>query len=354
MINIFCLIYNNKDFLHDLYANHKDDNIPIYIFDNNSNDGLSEVINLYADKFKYINLGPKTGIDKTITQVFKYSTSRYIWLFGDDRIYKNKINIIKEKIDNHNPDIVLLNSDIQKKGNIYKRKINIFNENTILIKSKDEFISYLSNSIGIYNLFSFISSIIIKKEVWDKISNEKKLFKTNYHHSYKILKLIEKGSKLLIFNERAITPTLDSEGRYTSLEPVSHNPSNRIHHIKKYIGSYQQKIPNFSAHKKEGKNFYQLARNNETIEERYKQVAISSLKILYSKPTTLGIELECQTGFYVRAFAEELSSSLGDLGYASYIKRLNIGDFSMNRSVAYEKILDFSSIDDLSNHLITI
>ncbi|MDA8669071.1 tRNA pseudouridine(55) synthase TruB [Alphaproteobacteria bacterium] len=152
----------------------------------------------------------------------------------------------------------------------------------------------------------------------------------------------------------AITPTLDSEGRYASLEPVSHNPSTRIHHIKKYIGSYQQKIPNFSAHKKEGKNFYQLARNNEAIEERYKQVAISSLKILYSKPTTLGIELECQTGFYVRAFAEELSSSLGDLGYASYIKRLNIGDFSMSRSVAYEKILDFSSIDDLSNYLITI
>ena len=197
--------------MHDLYANHIDDNIPIYIFDNNSNDGLSEVINLYADKFKYINLGPKTGIDKTITQVFKYSTSRYIWLFGDDQIYKNKINIIKEKIDNHNPDIVLLNSDIQKKGNIFKRKINIFNENTILIKSKDEFISYLSNSIGIYNLFSFISSIIIKKEVWDKISNEKKLFKTNYHHSYKILKLIEKGSKLLIFNEPLLLANLNND-----------------------------------------------------------------------------------------------------------------------------------------------
>ena len=67
----------------------------------------------------------------------------------------------------------------------------------------------------------------------------------------------------------AITPTLDSEGRYTSLDRVSHDPQDRIHHIKKFIGTYQQKIPNFSAHKKEGKNFYELARNNEEMEDRY-------------------------------------------------------------------------------------
>ena len=112
----------------------------------------------------------------------------------------------------------------------------------------------------------------------------------------------------------AITPTLDSEGRYTSLDPVSHDPQDRIHHIKKFIGTYQQKIPNFSAHKKEGKNFYELARNNEEIEDRYKQVSVSSLKVLYSNSSTLGIELECQTGFYVRAFASELASSMGDKG----------------------------------------
>jgi len=152
----------------------------------------------------------------------------------------------------------------------------------------------------------------------------------------------------------ATTPTLDSEGRYISLDPVTHDLQNRLHHIKKFIGTYQQKIPNFSAHKKEGKNFYELARNNEEIEDRYKQVSVSSLKVLYSNPSTLRIELECQTGFYVRAFASELASSMGDKGYASYIKRLKIGEFSMDRSVNYENILDFSSINDLSTNLITI
>jgi len=45
---------------------------------------------------------------------------------------------------------------------------------------------------------------------------------------------------------------------------------------------------------------------------------------------------------------------MGDKGYASYIKRLKIGEFSIDRSVDYENILDFSSINDLSTNLITI
>ena len=60
------------------------------------------------------------------------------------------------------------------------------------------------------------------------------------------------------------------------------------------------------------------------------------------------------TGFYVRAFAEEFAHSLGDIAYASMIKRLKIGTFDINQAIPYEKILDFSSINDLHTNLITI
>ena len=70
--------------------------------------------------------------------------------------------------------------------------------------------------------------------------------------------------------------------------------------------------------------------------------------------THMGVELNCQTGFYVRAFAQDLAISLGDIGYASMIKRLKIGSFTLNQAIPYEKILDFSSINDLHSHLITI
>ena len=152
----------------------------------------------------------------------------------------------------------------------------------------------------------------------------------------------------------AKTPTLDSEGRFQEMKSITHSPLSRIYHLKKFIGDYKQKIPNFSAHKSQGKNFYELARNNEVIEERMKDVSIKRIKILYSNQNTVGLELDCQTGFYVRAFAEEFAHSLGDIAYASVIKRLKIGDFNNNNAVPYEKILDFSTINDLHSNLITI
>lgn len=85
-----------------------------------------------------------------------------------------------------------------------------------------------------------------------------------------------------------------------------------------------------------------------------KDVSIKRIKILYSNQNTVGLELDCQTGFYVRAFAEEFAHSLGDIAYASVIKRLKIGDFTNNNAVPYEKILDFSTINDLHSNLITI
>ncbi len=152
----------------------------------------------------------------------------------------------------------------------------------------------------------------------------------------------------------AKTDTLDSEGKFSQMLPITHKINERTYHLRKFIGSYQQKIPNFSAHKLKGKNFYELARKNEIIEDRYKKVSTYSLKVSYSSTSKLGIEIECQTGFYVRAFAEELANSLGDIAYASIIKRLKIGTFSLKQSIPYENILDFSSINDLHSHLITI
>ncbi len=152
----------------------------------------------------------------------------------------------------------------------------------------------------------------------------------------------------------ASTPTLDAEVRFNFKKIIEHKINDRIEHLKKFIGKYEQKVPNFSAHKSQGKNFYELARNNEIIEDRFKPVSVFSIKILYSEYQKLGLEIDCQTGFYVRAFAEELAKSLGDIAYASSIKRLKIGDFSLNQSTPYEKFLDFSSINDLHSHLITI
>ncbi len=152
----------------------------------------------------------------------------------------------------------------------------------------------------------------------------------------------------------AKTNTQDIEGRYTGYKYSTHDIKERVLKLKNFIGSYGQKIPIFSAHKIKGKNFYELARNNNFLEDRFKQVNVHSLKITKQTKHYLDITLDCETGFYVRSFAEEFSQDLGDLGFAMSIIRTKIGDFKLSDSIAFENILDFSDINALDSKIIPI
>ena len=152
----------------------------------------------------------------------------------------------------------------------------------------------------------------------------------------------------------AQTKTQDIEGRYVDYKYPSHDMKERVSKLKFFIGNYQQKIPIFSAHKIKGKNFYELARKDEFLEERFKQVNVHSLKITHQNTNSLDITIDCETGFYVRSFAEEFAKSLGDLGFAMSIIRTKIGDFNLSHSIDFQNILDFSDINDLDSQIIPI
>lgn len=152
----------------------------------------------------------------------------------------------------------------------------------------------------------------------------------------------------------AQTKTQDIEGRYVDYKYPSHDMKERVSKLKFFIGNYQQKIPIFSAHKIKGKNFYELARKEEFLEERFKQVNVHSLKITHQSTNSLDITIDCETGFYVRSFAEEFAKSLGDLGFAMSIIRTKIGDFNLSHSIDFQNILDFSDINDLDSQIIPI
>lgn len=152
----------------------------------------------------------------------------------------------------------------------------------------------------------------------------------------------------------ASTNTQDIEGRYIKYKKISHSLYDRIKQLKNFIGIYDQKIPFYSAHKKNGKNYYELSRDNKIIEEKYKQVQVHSIKILHQDIDTLTLKIECQTGFYIRAFAEELAKSLDDLGFAISIIRYKIGQFKLSNAIDFQNILDFSDINDLYTHIIPV
>ena len=110
---------------------------------------------------------------------------------------------------------------------------------------------------------------------------------------------------------------------------------------------YNQIPHRFSAIKINGKRAYEYARNNINIKLSPRFVSINSYKIINfnKKKQELIIEISVSKGFYVRCFAEDLAKKLCTYGHVTSLKRLMIGNFSINNAITLKKYLQIYGKD---------
>ncbi len=175
----------------------------------------------------------------------------------------------------------------------------------------------------------------------------------------KIQDEIMKGQKEYIsevsFN--LYSPTLD-------LEMIPQNPARTIsiqdlkdklpQILKKYVGTIEQTIPEFSAKKIKGKPMYKLARKalkqnapilNDTVK---KEVTIASIDIMdiYEKniesntgpvsSPTAKLRVMCSHGTYIRALARDVGNELGTQAVLSSLTRTRVGKYTLEDSKTIE------------------
>ena len=144
----------------------------------------------------------------------------------------------------------------------------------------------------------------------------------------------------IIFGKQ--TTTGDVTGEITS---VSSNIVN-LEQIKQAMqwfmsNDYNQVPHKFSAVKINGKKAYEYARNNIRIKLSPRLVNINSYEIISfnDKKQELIIEISVSKGFYVRSFAEDLAKKLGTYGHITSLRRLMIGNISINNAITLKKYL---------------
>lgn len=176
-------------------------NLEIIISDNNSNDNIIEIIKKYEKifkNFKYIKNNKNMGFDYNLQNAIEQSTGEYIWLMGsDDILTKNSLkNLIKELEENINIYIlngkVKINNELKNRDglkNIKENKKYLNLENNLSL-----YINDIENDISL--LFAFISSIVIKRELYLKTKIPNNIKNSSYDHMYKILKIIEENKNI--------------------------------------------------------------------------------------------------------------------------------------------------------------
>lgn len=145
------------------------------------------------------------------------------------------------------------------------------------------------------------------------------------------------------------TTTYDAEGDIVAERPFSHLTLSQIKDaLKPFRGVIQQRPPLYSAVKQGGQPLYKLARQGVTdVERPYRTVTIHELTPISWNPPFLTLRIACSSGTYIRSLGHDLGEALGCGGHLSALRRLAVGDFSVETAVPLDQLTPDNMIDYL-------
>lgn len=127
--------------------------------------------------------------------------------------------------------------------------------------------------------------------------------------------------------------TMVAESKVTTIEREALEQA-----LDSLIGDIEQVPPMYSALKKDGKRFYELARQGIEVDRPARSITIRSLKIETFDSTTPVILVECSKGTYVRTLIEDLAELLGTYGHVVELRRLGVVPFTEAQMVTMEQV----------------
>ena len=112
------------------------------------------------------------------------------------------------------------------------------------------------------------------------------------------------------------------------------NKEKLITTLESFNGEYEQVVPMYSSIKVNGKKLYQYALKDIEIERTARNITIYNIKRLTDLSNNeFSYIVESSKGLYVRTLCSDIASKLNELGTMKELKRLKLGDYSLDDSV---------------------
>jgi len=151
---------------------------------------------------------------------------------------------------------------------------------------------------------------------------------------------LEKENKTYIatLNLGKETDTLDDTGTFIKEENVPNLNKEIIENcFKKFVGKISQIPPMTSAIHVNGTKLYKLAHQGIEIEREPREVEINYIKLISFSHNQIVFECNVSSGTYIRVLAKDIAHALSTCGYLTELRRIKIGNFSIDQSVELEK-----------------
>jgi len=116
--------------------------------------------------------------------------------------------------------------------------------------------------------------------------------------------------------------------------------------VRSFVGDVVQRVPKFSAVKREGEPLYRKARRGEDVEAPTRTVKVYRFDVVETAPPTFTAVVECGGGTYVRALARDVGRKLGVGGHVVDLERRAVGPFRIADALAQD-ILEGGALDEI-------
>lgn len=148
------------------------------------------------------------------------------------------------------------------------------------------------------------------------------------------------------------TPSFDLETEVDQEYSIQHITPELIEGVlHRFRGDIEQVPPQHSAVRVNGKRAYEHARNGEAIELKKRAVHIAEFTVNTDNLPTLGFEIACSKGTYIRSIARDLGEALESGAYMSSLIRTHIGEYDVKNAASMEDIKETEDFFKLAQQL---
>lgn len=155
------------------------------------------------------------------------------------------------------------------------------------------------------------------------------------------------------------TDSLDADGVVLQERPVPALDRQIVQRaILPFLGEIDQRVPDISAVKVDGKALHKTARKGREVAAPTRRVTTHAIDVLDVRENEIDLRVACSKGFYVRSLGRDLAEALGTVGHLSALKRTKNGPFTLDEAVPFERVIkakqDPALRDDLRSALMPL
>jgi tRNA pseudouridine55 synthase len=134
------------------------------------------------------------------------------------------------------------------------------------------------------------------------------------------------------------TNTGDTEGEAVAIKDVDVTREQIEAVLAQFSGPIMQVPPMYSALKRDGKAYYEYAREGITLEREARPVTILALEFVAYDAPFLQLSVTCSKGTYIRVLGEDIGNALGCGAHLNALRRTQVGALTMDGMVTLETI----------------